>query len=161
MTHTRDFLYTKEELWDYYTYDNGILKHRRTRGGAFKEHPVGWSTPNGYIKTELNGRKLFVHRIIWVMFNGDISSKLVIDHINRNKKDNRIENLALVTNSENCQNSGAKGYTYVKNTGKYVATIGLGSFETSEEAREAYTNAKAIIHTYYRRIKEKEGDEEK
>lgn len=48
-------------------------------------------SPNTYIKE---------HRDIWKYYNGEIPEKMVIHHINRNKKDNRIENLQLMTNSE-------------------------------------------------------------
>lgn len=45
------------------------------------------------------------HRIVWEGFNGRIPDGYMIDHINRNKQDNRIENLRMVTRSQNVHNS--------------------------------------------------------
>jgi hypothetical protein len=66
----------------------------------------------GYRCVVLNARKLYVHRLIWILHNGDIPDALQIDHINRIKSDNRLENLRLVTHSGNGQNRGAKGVWY-------------------------------------------------
>lgn len=46
-----------------------------------------------------------VHRIIWEMFYGDIQKGMVIDHINGDPWDNRIENLRMVTQKQNVQNA--------------------------------------------------------
>jgi len=94
-----------------------------------------------------------IHRIVAFVFLGlDIENpKQFIDHVNRDRLDNRVSNLRLVTNQENAFNRGAKGY--YKNRNKYVAKIivngkhiYLGSFETKEEASNAYQQAKLIHH---------------
>lgn len=62
------------------------------------------------------------HRIIWELFNGHIPDGMVIDHLNGDPWDNRIENLACKTrtgNSQNCKQhvqnkSGINGVTWRK-----------------------------------------------
>lgn len=61
-------------------------------------------TPHGYVRraTSKNGRtvNMFMHRQIMNALPGSI-----VDHINRNKLDNRLENLRFVTHGENRINS--------------------------------------------------------
>ena len=49
-------------------------------------------------------RQLKLHRVVWVAAHGPLRNGLVIDHINRDKTDNRIANLRLVDASGNSQN---------------------------------------------------------
>ena len=53
----------------------------------------------------------FVHRFIWECFNGLIPEGKVIDHINNDKKDNRLCNLQIMTQQQNCKKS-AKNRDY-------------------------------------------------
>lgn len=75
----------------------------------------------------------------------------VIDHINRNKLDNRMENLRIITSKENSynrtknKNSNNKFKGVKKSGNKYIATISkdgirreIGRFETEEEAAKVY-----------------------
>ena len=63
-----------------------------------------------------NGQKsVYVHRFVWECFNGIIPDDKVIDHINDNPGDNRLCNLRLVTQQENCKKSAKKrDYTFAK-----------------------------------------------
>lgn len=54
------------------------------------------------------------HRIIWQMFNGEIPQGMVIDHLDGNPWNNKIENLQCKTIRANNQNRGAH---YESNTG--------------------------------------------
>lgn len=64
----------------------------------------GMSGP-GYFQVAIYKKRYLVHRLIWVMFNGPIPDDLQVDHINRTRTDNRIENLRLLTCSQNLKNS--------------------------------------------------------
>lgn len=44
----------------------------------------------------------YVHRLVWIAFKGPIPENLQINHINEIPTDNRLENLNLMTNKENC-----------------------------------------------------------
>lgn len=68
----------------------------------------------------------FVHRLVYEAFNGPIPEELQVNHINEVKSDNRLCNLNLMTNKENC-NWGKKNeplwkpvIAYDKKTGNFV-----------------------------------------
>ena len=110
------------------------------------EHRCGYYWVNLSIK---NKRKCFyIHRLVMLCFIGE--SKLQVDHINGNKKDNNIENLRYLTNRENCtahqiKKQNFKGFTFDKRRNKYIAQIYhnrkhifLGYYNDSESAKQAY-----------------------
>ncbi len=66
----------------------------RKRGGPL------CSDRQGYLKTyDREGRCALLHRGCWEAHNGAIPSGHAIHHINRNVRDNRIENLACMTHA--------------------------------------------------------------
>lgn len=102
----------------------------------------------GYIYANGKGlhRVLVERRII-------IPETMVIDHINRNPLDNRIDNLRITNKGVNALNTNKiiKGYRYRKDMNKFEARIkvrgkqiGLGYFNTIREARKAYLKARRI-----------------
>ena len=51
------------------------------------------------------GKSFLVHRVIWEMFNGEIPEGMFVDHEDRVKVNNKINNLRVVTraiNNRNC-----------------------------------------------------------
>ena len=103
-----------------------------------------WSeNRDGYIisRDSKSGKNIFLHRRI-------IKSDRIIDHINRNKKDNRKANLRIVTPQQNCMNkgiqrnnkSGVSGVYYDKSRERWVAQLTLNGkkhfkrFRTKTEA---------------------------
>ena len=59
----------------------------------------------GYCVVRIEGKNRKVHRLIAETFIPRIEGKTQVDHINRVKDDNRVENLRWVNNSENVRNS--------------------------------------------------------
>ena len=95
----------------------------------------------------------YAHRLIWFMFNGSIPEGFMIDHIDLDKGNNRIENLRLITKSGNSQNSKCKGYFWDTRANKWRAGIKidgkskhLGFFLDEQAARIAYVEAKRVLH---------------
>jgi hypothetical protein len=94
-------------------------------------------------------RKLLVHRLVWLYFNDSLPP--LLDHINRNKEDNRIENLRPLSFTENARNCGDKHYKnqlprgVTMQRGKYKAQIKLngktthiGIYPSEAQAAEGY-----------------------
>ena len=113
----------------------------------------------GYIQVQLyvNGKAkaCYAHRLVAKTFLKDYSEDLEVDHIDRCRNNNSLDNLRMVTVSENMQNIDCKGYHLNKLNKKWQARISingkgiyLGSYDTEEEAREAYLNGKAKYHKY-------------
>lgn len=102
----------------------------------------------GYASTRIDGKNELIHRLVVGAKKGQI-----VDHINRNKLDNRKENLRIVTRQQNIVNSVTKGITFNKLKEKYQARIttgnkrkSLGYYETEEEAMRAYQQAHLKVY---------------
>lgn len=97
----------------------------------------------GYVISDINKKKVRLHNLI---LKRDTSNpKIVCDHINRNKLDNRKSNLRIVSQSENNKNRQIpKGKYYTKRNNKWQAyyiknrrIYNIGYYNTEEEAKEA------------------------
>lgn len=147
---------SQQELRKLFKYQEGKLIWRQdSKFRKNSDHVAGGQKPDGYWAITINYKTYKRSRLVWAYHNGWAPETVLIDHINNNKSDDRIENLRLVSIAENRWNSlNIKGYTYVKDRKKYKATIMangkrklLGYFDTENEARLAYTIAKLKYHS--------------
>lgn len=100
----------------------------------------------GYVTSSINRKTTKIHNLI---LNRDTSNpKITCDHINRNKLDNRKQNLRIISHLENNLNSDrvnkGKGYCFRRDRNKWMAYIKInnkvktiGYYNTEEEAKEA------------------------
>tara|TARA_Y100000592_G_C5195819_1_gene188265 strand:+ start:52 stop:486 length:435 start_codon:yes stop_codon:yes gene_type:complete len=107
----------------------------------------------GYLRVDLHKKKgertrFLLHRLLALQFIDNPDNLPCVDHIDRNKQNNSLENLRWVTVSQNVRNRDCKGYSFNKRSNKYKATymlnykyIHIGYYDTEEEARVAYLNA--------------------
>ena len=116
---------------------------------------AGSKMKSGYVMLSVKGKKLLAHRIAWLFVHGEFPEGN-IDHINRNKSDNRIANLRPATYEQNAQNrlknikntSGYKGVTWHKRDERWQAAITvkgkvlhLGYYKVLDDASKAYIEA--------------------
>ena len=114
---------------------------------------------HGYHKINLNKKQLSISRLVAFAYLGlDLENpKIHIDHIDRVRTNNHISNLRLVTNQQNSFNKSKinghdiKGFKVIN--GRFRAQINfnqkqiyLGTYDTEEEAHQAYLTAKATYH---------------
>jgi hypothetical protein len=117
---------------------------------------------DGYVVVVLNARQISAHRLAWIYVHGAWPTR-DLDHINRDRTDNRIANLRLSCDAENGQNkglarnnkSGARGVHWCKTYNKWRAVIRvnwklkhIGRFDTVAEAKAAYDAAAKVLHPF-------------
>ena len=106
-----------------------------------------------YRQIGIDGTTYRAHRLAWMYVYGEDPGPLQVDHINRDRSDNRIGNLRLTTNQENHFNLPCKGCYFRGDRQQWCAQITfdgvsqhLGYFMTEVEARLAYLAAKKRLH---------------
>lgn len=153
---------TQAELKQHLHYDpeTGLFTRLTSPTHRVKIGGVAGFKCNGYTRVTLNYKSYAAHRLAWLYVYGKLPENC-IDHINRDKSDNRLCNLRDVTHQQNAFNLPLKvtnkhGYTGVewhKTTKKYRAQIKinyksmhLGYFDCPQEAHQAYLRAKSELH---------------
>lgn len=147
------------ELLDYNP-ATGLFTRRIRRGNNTKAGEVVGSTDkDGYLTVMLDGVVYRLQRLAWIYVH-EVWPDGVVDHRNRVRDDNRIDNLRDVPQGTNMQNqllprsktgTGFLGVT--RNGGRFQARINvkgrpvqIGTFDTPEEASAAYWAAKGRLH---------------
>ena len=89
-------------------FETGEIYSYRISGRKGEKVKLNGATTKGYIVHGFNyqglKRSVRAHRVVWMAKNGRVPEGLVIDHINRNRSDNRLCNLRVVTPQENFMN---------------------------------------------------------
>jgi len=114
-----------------YDEDEGQLLWRVHRGGHAYPGLIAGRLDGHNLRVKVNGTRYVMARLIWLMYWGEDPGDLQIDHIDRNRLNNRIDNLRVVSQQENQRNTnlrkdnstGIKGVHYSSTDEKFVATI--------------------------------------
>lgn len=149
-----DSLITQKEVKELFNYDpnTGEIKWKVNRGHKIKAGDIAGSiSKNGYRNIMIDGINFKAHRLAWLYVYGKLPEES-LDHINRDKLDNRITNLRVagkIINSRNTDlrsdnSSGITGVTFDKSRDKWIAqiiirgkNIHLGRFSNIKQAAQA------------------------
>jgi hypothetical protein len=93
------------------------------------DNPAGTINSNGYRIITFNGKKMNAHRLIWLWHGKELP--IIIDHINGNLLDNRIENLRAANVASNGWNSkiksdntsGVRGVSWCNTYKKWIVQL--------------------------------------
>jgi hypothetical protein len=99
--------------------------------GRFAKTTAGAIWNGKYWRIMVSGVIYRVHRLVWCLIHGADPGTKILDHINGNGLDNRIENLRLANHSQNGSNqkkthrntSGTVGVVWHKSSKKWQAQI--------------------------------------
>ena len=142
---------TQERIKNKFDYDSGALIRKSTGKAA----GVSLCT-SGYPQITVDKIPMRTHQAVFLWHHGYLPEE--IDHINRIRTDNRIENLRAATKSINMQNisvrrdslSGVTGVSWRSDLEKWSVEIQrngvktrLGVFSKKEQAAAAYAAAYA------------------
>ena len=120
----------------------------------------------GYYLFIISDKKLskpknyYIHRFEWECVRGDIPEGFVIDHIDSNKTNNKIENLQLLTVSENAQKGRSKpikSFNIKNNKQKKYESITSASLEL-DISFSIISNICRKVKYYKTVISKKDGD---
>ncbi len=125
-----------------YNPESGLITRTDRKGGN------GSYDKDGYLIIKVKGKQFKSHRLAWFLYYGEMPED-EIDHINRVRADNRIENLRDVDRAENVRNTTRKPNKDTGVVGVYIdKTKGLKKrfatrlngktyrFQTIEEAKQ-------------------------
>ena len=113
-------------------------------------------TTRGYAATRINGKIVYLHRMLMR------PEELQVDHINRNKLDNRRSNLRIVTNQQNHFNmpvnsnnsSGVSGVYWHRQCRKWCVQITVNGRTIHgglySDLKNAALRRKELEDTYFR-----------
>ena len=126
---------------------------------------------NGYYFVDLyknnKAKKCYIHRLLGEAFIENPENKDCVDHIDRNRQNNHLNNLRWATHSENSMNTSRRidntstktGVCYYKRTKQWVASIQIngvskyiGHFNNFEDAVKARTENEKIYHKEFQAL---------
>lgn len=140
---------TQELLRDVFYYENGNLYWNISKPKVKKGNKAGHRRKDGYVQVRLNGKLYLVHRLVFLYHHGHLPP--VLDHIDGNPTNNKIENIRKASTVENMRNrkinknntSTVKNVYFHKPSQKWQARLRVdgvnksaGYYDTIEEAEK-------------------------
>jgi hypothetical protein len=140
-----------EEFVEIKDFSNYKINRNGEVMGKFGRIMKSW-VDNGYLRVILtkDGKKYSkrVHRLIGIQFIPNPNNLPIIDHIDRNKQNNSLENLRWVDNMTNCQNLIVRG-CICWNKYSWKAEITIFGKTYSKSSKD-----KSVVEDWLKKIKE-------
>jgi hypothetical protein len=162
---------TYEEVKELFDYKDGELYWKKPLNSTVRKRQyyasgdkAGKQHSAGYIQITYQSKLYLAHRLIFLWHHGHLPR--VLDHIDGDKHNNKIENLRAATHSENQFNrkmnsnnkSGYKGVTWNNECKKWQAVVSyqkkhfyLGMYKDIEDAAEAVKLKREELHKEFAR----------
>lgn len=144
----------KEHFYYDLTSETGLRRSRDWRSGengrilkgVSGDVAGGLNSTSGYYYVSLNNKSYLCHRVIFEIHHGKIGN-MFVDHIDRNRANNCIENLRLTTQEVNNRNRVMSKYNTSGVTG-VRKNISVDKFRVKREVWTAYckdSNGRMIV----------------
>lgn len=151
---------TFEQVRDAFDYRDGKLYWKRKASQMKPGDLAGCDNGYGYTIVRFSKKNYLAHRVIWLWHN-EYLPETIIDHIDRDTSNNRIENLRVVSDQCNVRNSktpatnktGVRGVCWSKIAHKWHSYMGLdhgrkhlGYFDDFVDAVKARWDAEVAVN---------------
>lgn len=145
-------------------YLDGVLVWKESYRRRKKDRAIGTPHNRGYREASFNGKRYLLHTLVFAYHHGYLPK--MVDHIDGDRSNNRIENLRECTYKENGYNSkkrsdntsGHKGVSWSKAANKWCVRLKikesykhLGVYEDFELACLVVDEARSKYHKEYSR----------
>lgn len=142
-----------------YDPESGDLKYLQSRGPVKSGSVIKRVSNRGYITVKILGKTYQAHRVAWLIHYGEWP--VTIDHINRDRTDNRLVNLRNATQQQNMCNvprkinntSGVRGVSWKSQSRKWQVEVKadgkryyLGSYADIEFAELVASEGRVKLH---------------
>lgn len=146
--------------YPYEIYEDGRIfrTERKSRNGKRTLSRIKISpskATNGYLVVKLYSpkdgcyRKFYLHRLVYMAFNGEIAEKMEIDHIDGDRSNSVLSNLRLCSHKENCSNEVSRERY------KKANALSAGKFNREKMiAAMSQENKERLKHEYMSMLKE-------
>jgi hypothetical protein len=151
-------------LHELFEHRDGTLFWRVNRGKARAGEKAGCIGNRGYVVIVVNGKQRMAHRLVWIMHGKEPVPML--DHIDGDQRNNRIENLRSITVSQNQRNtklrkdstSGIKGVSWISTRKRWSGQVWhkgrlyrAGDFHDKDECAAAVRELRESLHGEFAR----------
>jgi hypothetical protein len=145
-----------------YNPENGVFTRKIDASNTKSGSVAGYiDIDSGYVRIGIDGKRYWAHRLAWLYMHG-VWPVHDIDHIDRDRSNNRISNLRDVRRSMNLQNqveanqrsvSRIRGVSWDKARCRWKVELSVGNrnkyigrFSSIDAAADAYRKAKEKFH---------------
>lgn len=125
-----------------YDPETGEFSWAKTKSG--RKQKVGSVSPQGYLRICFGGKSYMASRLAWLLHYGEDPGEMCVDHINRDRQDNRISNLRLCSHQQNSANIRWKGICFIKGINKWRATV-----RVRKQLKTHTVDCPLIAHLWY------------
>jgi hypothetical protein len=151
-------MHTRADFAEWITYEpgTGLFYFIKPGQGRRLARPVGTKHSDGYVSIRLAGKHYLAHRVAWLMYYGAWPEG-IIDHINRDKSDNRINNLRDVDGTINVLNQATRDDRNLprgidKKNGKYRVRLQVRGVRRERKGIATRAEAEAVWTAWFNEV---------